>query len=98
MGGGARVKVFRLADILNNGIPFIRSSPGCRSRSRQEGNTLKNPDSPSAAQLAATRLVHWHHNAQPLITIEALRDWIDASGLVLYAPRPQLQTPAPSFI
>ena len=68
------------------------------ARSRQEGNTLRNLDSPSAAQLAATRLVHWHHNAQPLLTLETLRDWLSTSGLALYAPRPQLTVPAPSFV
>ena len=59
---------------------------------------MRNPDSPTAAQLAATRLAHWHHNAQPLLTLEALRDWLSTSGIVLYAPRPQLAVPAPSFL
>ncbi|WP_263365056.1 YML083C domain-containing protein [Edaphobacter bradus] len=60
---------------------------------------MSNSDSPTAWQLAATRLAHWHQNAQPLLTLEALRDWISVSGLVLYAPRAQqLPTPAPSFV
>ena len=53
---------------------------------------------PSAGQLAATRLAHWHHDAQPLLTLDLLRDWINTSGLLLYTPRPQqLPVPAPSF-
>ncbi len=65
---------------------------------QQEGNTLSTPGSPSAAQLAATRLAHWHHDALPLLTLEALRDWLSASGLALYTPRPQLPVPTPSFV
>jgi 23S rRNA pseudouridine2605 synthase len=59
---------------------------------------LRNLDSPTAAQLAATRLAYWHHNAQPILTFEGMRDWIEACGLVLYTPRPQLPAPAPSFV
>jgi 23S rRNA pseudouridine2605 synthase len=59
---------------------------------------LSNSDSPTAAQLAAARLARWHQNSQPLITFEALRDWIHQSGIVLYAPRPQIAVPAPTFV
>jgi 23S rRNA pseudouridine2605 synthase len=60
---------------------------------------LSNPSSPSADQLAAARLAHWHHNAEPILTINMLRDWLNTSGLVLYVPRaPQLPMPAPSFV
>ncbi|WP_035347912.1 hypothetical protein [Edaphobacter aggregans] len=53
---------------------------------------------PTAGQLAATRLVHWHHDAQPLLTLDTLRDWLNTSGLVLYTLRAQqLPVPAPSF-
>jgi 23S rRNA pseudouridine2605 synthase len=72
--------------------------PCAPRNAQQEGNTLSNSDSPTAAQLAAARLAHWHHNAQPLLTLEALRDWIASSGIVLYAPRPQLFVPAPSLV
>jgi 23S rRNA pseudouridine2605 synthase len=54
---------------------------------------------PSADQLAAARLTHWHHDATPILTINMLRDWLNASGLVLYTPRAQqLPAPAPSFV
>ncbi len=60
---------------------------------------MSNLSSPSADQLAAARLAHWHHNAEPILTINMLRDWLNASGLVLYVPRtPQLPMPAPSFV
>jgi hypothetical protein len=67
-------------------------------RARQEGITLNTSIAPSADQLAATRLAHWHHDAQPLLTLDLLREWINAAGLVLFTPRPQqLPIPAPSF-
>lgn len=59
---------------------------------------MNNPDSPTAAQLAAARLKHWHQNAQPLLTLDSLRDWIASEGIVLYTPRPQISVPAPSFV
>jgi hypothetical protein len=60
---------------------------------------LSNLSTPSADQLAAARLAHWHHNAEPILTINMLRDWLNASGLVLYVPRAaQLPAPAPSFV
>ena len=60
---------------------------------------MSNLSTPSADQLAAARLAHWHHNAEPILTINMLRDWLNTSGLVLYMPRtPQLPMPAPSFV
>jgi 23S rRNA pseudouridine2605 synthase len=60
---------------------------------------LSNLSTPSADQLAAARLAHWRHNADPILTINMLRDWLNASGLVFYTPRAaQLPAPAPSFI
>ena len=60
---------------------------------------MSNLSSPSADQLAVARLVHWHHNAEPILTINMLRDWLNTSGLVLYVPRaPQLPMPSPSFV
>ncbi|HZY62925.1 MAG TPA: hypothetical protein VFE38_10390 [Edaphobacter sp.] len=55
--------------------------------------------SPPADRLAAARLAHWHQNAEPILTINMLRDWLNASGLVLYTSRAhQLSAPAPSFV
>ncbi len=54
---------------------------------------------PTAEQLAATRLAHWRHNGDPILTINMLRDWLNTSGLVLFTPRAaQLPAPAPSFV
>ena len=54
---------------------------------------------PSAQQLAAARVSHWRHDADPILTINMLRDWLNTSGLVLYTPRSaQLPVPAPSFV
>ena len=54
---------------------------------------------PTAEQLAAARLAHWRHNADPILTINMLRDWLNTSGLVLFTPRAaQLPAPAPSFV
>src|ERR1700722_937363 len=66
---------------------------------QQEGNTLSNLSTPTADQLAAARLAHWHHNADPILTINMLRDWLNTSGLVFFTPRAaQLPAPAPSFV
>ena len=66
---------------------------------QQEGNTLSTLTTPSADQLAAARVSHWHHNADPILTINMLRDWLNTSGLVLFTPRAaQLPAPAPSFL
>jgi 23S rRNA pseudouridine2605 synthase len=69
------------------------------SSAQQEGNTLSNLSTPTADQLAAARLAHWHHNADPILTINMLRDWLNTSGLVFFTPRAaQLPAPAPSFV
>ena len=57
-----------------------------------------NPAIPTAAQLAETRLKHWHQQGKALLTIENLRSWINTAGLVLFAPRPQIASPAPSLV
>jgi hypothetical protein len=50
-------------------------------------------------QLAAARSKAWHQTADPLLTLDAVRDWINASGVVLFAPRAaQLPSPAPSLV
>lgn len=57
-----------------------------------------NPAIPTAAQLAEARLKQWHQQGEALLTIENLRSWINAAGLVLFAPRPQIASPAPSLV
>jgi len=53
---------------------------------------------PTAAQLAEARLKQWHQQGEALLTAENLRAWINAAGLVLFAPRPQIVSPAPSLV
>jgi hypothetical protein len=65
----------------------------------RKGNTLSNSGTPTAGQLAASRLAHWHQDAQPILTTNMLRDWLNASGLVLFIPRQQqLPIQAPTFV
>ena len=60
---------------------------------------MSNLSTPTADQLAAARLTHWHQNADPILTINMVRDWLNTSGLVLFTPRAaQLPAPAPSFV
>jgi 23S rRNA pseudouridine2605 synthase len=75
-------------------------------RSRKAFPILSNPTStetsntaiPTAAQLGETRLKQWHQQGEALLTMENLRGWINATGLVLFAPRPQIASPAPSLV
>jgi 23S rRNA pseudouridine2605 synthase len=51
------------------------------------------------AQLAAARAKAWHQDGHAVWTLEAARDWVNACGLVLFAPRTaQLPVPAPSLV
>jgi hypothetical protein len=51
------------------------------------------------AQLTAARAKAWHQDGDALLTLETARDWINACGLVLFAPRAaQLPAPAPSLV
>ena len=50
-------------------------------------------------QLEAARATAWKQTGEPILTLEAARDWINERGLVLFAPRTlQLPTPAPSLV
>ncbi len=54
---------------------------------------------PTAEQLAGARLAHWHQSAEPILTLNMLRDWLNTAGLVLFTPRAaQLPAPAPSVV
>ena len=44
------------------------------------------------------RLKRWHQTGEALLTLENLRSWLNASGLVLFAPRPQIASPAPTLV
>ncbi len=68
----------------------------------QEGIFILNlPDnnlSSAAARLQDARLKQWHQQGEALLTIENARSFLNATGLVLFAPRPQIAAPAPSFV
>ena len=60
---------------------------------------MSNATDFSTEQLAAARSNAWHQAGTPLLTLDALRDFVTASGIVLFAPRPlQLPAPAPSLV
>jgi len=57
------------------------------------------PVLPSAAQLATVRAAKWHQHDKPLLTLEALREWVNRCGMVAYGPRvQQLGAPAGSIL
>jgi hypothetical protein len=68
----------------------------------QEGTFILNlPDnnlSSATARLQSARLKQWHQQGEALLTIENARSFLNATGLVLFAPRPQVAAPAPSFV
>jgi len=50
-------------------------------------------------QLEAARATAWRQTGEPLLTLEATRDWVNERGLVLFTPRAQqLPAPAPSLV
>ena len=59
--------------------------------------TAATPPGP-LARLQQERLQRWHQNGEALLTFENARSWLNAAGLVLYVPRPQIPAPAPSFV
>ncbi|HEY4356694.1 MAG TPA: hypothetical protein VGN16_13165 [Acidobacteriaceae bacterium] len=53
----------------------------------------------TTGQLAAARAKAWHQTGELLLTLDAVRDWINNAGIVLFAPRPQhVAAPAPSLV
>ena len=68
------------------------------SPSNPSSSEATNQAVPSAAQLADTRLRQWHQQGEALLTMENLRSWTNAAGLVLFVPRPQIVAPAPSLV
>jgi len=60
---------------------------------------VSNNNDFTAEQLAAARATAWHQSGAPLTTLDGIRDWLTATGIVLFAPRPlQLPAPAPSLV
>jgi 23S rRNA pseudouridine2605 synthase len=53
----------------------------------------------TAEQLQTVRAERWRHIANPLLTADDARAWLDAAGLCLFLPRrQQFLAPAPSFV
>ena len=75
---------------LPEATPAPAAKPG-RTRAANAG-------APSADQLTGSRAAHWHQDGNALLSIETLRAWVQRSGLVLYAPKPQLGAPAPTLV
>ena len=75
-------------------------SPRDPSRHRRKAFPLNLPDTNAAspaARLADARRKQWHQQGEALLTLENARSFLNAAGLVLFAPRPQIAAPAPSF-
>ncbi len=66
--------------------------------SNPDTENITNPAIPTAAQLGDARLKQWHQQGEALLTLENLRSWINAAGLVLFTPRPQITSPSPSLV
>lgn len=50
-------------------------------------------------QIAAARDQSWHQTGEPILTLEAAREWLNEHGLLLFAPRgASLAAPAPSLV
>lgn len=50
------------------------------------------------SRLHENRLARWHQQGEALLTFENVRSWLNAAGLVLFAPLPQIATPAPTLV
>ena len=61
-------------------------------------NLPDNHESSATVRLGAARSKQWHQQGEALLTIENARSFLNAAGLVLFAPRPQIAAPAPSFV
>ncbi len=74
-------------------------SSGQSSNARPTPRPVTAPAPPTAEQFASERTTHWHQDGQALLTTEAMRAWLNRSGLVAYGPRiHQLGAPAPSWV
>ena len=69
------------------------------SNARSTPRPATAPAPPTTEQFGSERTTHWHQDGQPLLTTEAMRAWLNRSGLVAYGPRVhQLGAPAPSWV
>ena len=53
----------------------------------------------TSQQLIEARAALWHHNAEPILTLEEAASWVAATGFLLFLPRQQqLRAPSPTFV
>ena len=53
----------------------------------------------TSQQLIEARAALWHHNAQPILTLEEAASWVATTGFLLFLPRrQQLRAPSPTFV
>ncbi len=53
----------------------------------------------TSQQLIEARAALWHHNAEPILTVEDAASWLATTGFLLFLPRrQQLRAPGPTFV
>ena len=53
----------------------------------------------TSQQLIEARAALWHHNANPILTLEEAASWVATTGFLLFIPRrQQLRAPSPTFV
>ncbi len=53
----------------------------------------------TSQQLIEARADLWHHNANPILTLEEAASWVATTGFLLFLPRrQQLRAPSPTFV
>lgn len=53
----------------------------------------------TSQQLIEARAALWHHNAEPILTLEEAASWVATTGFLLFLPRrQQLRAPSPTFV
>jgi hypothetical protein len=53
----------------------------------------------TSQQLIEARAALWHHNANPILTLEEAASWVATTGFLLFLPRrQQLRAPSPTFV
>jgi len=74
-------------------------TPSLETSTKTPARHAGSPQLPSGDQLTQARAAHWHQDGKPLLTLEALREWVNRCGLVAYGPKvSQLGSPAPSIV
>ncbi len=75
-----------------------RPVPGHKPRTQIEEAVLATTPDLQEPQIAAARAERWRQAGDALLTLEAARTWLNDFGLLLFAARPALGSPAPSLV